>query len=1091
MFIRFLVQVICLSALLIPSIASAQVPNKPLSVDASDGTELDRIVVDWSAPSGGGTPTDYDVFRVTLTDFLASPVGCSGAALTTVAHPTTRVDDTTPTAGVSYVYSVRSRNASGTSTCSNVDTGFRKLGSATNVTATQGTNPGGVNVSWTAPSGSFSGYELYRDTSPNSCGVLINNGIGAGATSFLDATAVPGVLYYYSIRVVTADINNITSDCSNEANGFVKVLAPTNVSATDGTNENEVIVTWTAPTGTINSYNIYRSENDVACGSLLQTGVSPNAPLQFSDSTAVPGTQYYYSVRPVSSAGTGTCSATDDGHAKIGKPINISATDGAHNDKIVVTWQAPSAGGNITGYNLYRDTSASLCQTILQSGLAAGTNSFEDTTATPGVIYHYSIKTISPLGQSTCSATDSGFIATSAKQVSGTVVSPTGAPVPGVQVSNGIDVVFTNASGVFVFPAVFPGTYTITPVKTGYNFSPDGFSGSVTVTNADINNANFNSTCATDYILSSANLCIFKDGIPSVPTNVRASDGTSFDFVLVEWSLTEGAVTYNIFRSISATEQGTSVATGVSGLSYQDTSAIPGKKYFYSVTAVNALAESSRSNSDEGFRADSSGSGDSDGDGVSDAQEDVDGTDNNDQGSFRLHLTSPAYSKFNTFISQFAFLELTATGNKAVDVTVTVYNLDGTALNSTSVSVEPQQQIDIDVNKLVGIKDTYGLLRLDFDDSETGATLQGRMSIYRLNGDGTYSFAYARELRNATRGQTYAISNSIDPQGIGYLVPNWAEIVNLDSVPRTFTYNLYRQSGEQISSKVITIPALGELDIQAGHEHGANVYLNQFIPHDGATNYLAYVTRYSSNDFGGAEAKTYNYASSTEARIGTGSNQFLFTSAKSSGCWVQTNWVEVVNTREVNVTATLTFRDADGNTVGTDSVTLLPRSQYHFNASALLPQNSFGSVKVSSSHLEGLYVQSAIYYHDTCGSGLLQTAYIAQGQIAPRDVVTGSYNTFIGITNQLRVVNISENNEDVTLKLSKLGAGEIFSGDQSLTPGQSLEVNLSDPGTFNTQSNEVGTVVLQSTDSEVIMTQNVRFREVNGIADFALPIIFQ
>jgi len=50
------------------------------------------------------------------------------------------------------------------------------------------------------------------------------------------------------------------------------------------------------------------------------------------------------------------------------------------------------------------------------------------------------------------------------------------------------------------------------------------------------------------------------------------------------------------------------------------------------------------------------------------------------------------------------------------------------------------------------------------------------MSNYRLNPDGqSYSFAFAKELRNPTQGVTYASSNSIDPQGSGFLVPNQRE----------------------------------------------------------------------------------------------------------------------------------------------------------------------------------------------------------------------------------------------------------------------------------------------------------------------------
>ena len=88
---------------------------------------------------------------------------------------------------------------------------------------------------------------------------------------------------------------------------------------------------------------------------------------------------------------------------------------------------------------------------------------------------------------------------------------------------------------------------------------------------------------------------------PPVPTGVSASDGAYTDKVSISWTGSSGATSYNLYRSTTSTRPSTAIKTGVTSL-YSDTTATPGTKYYYWVSAVNS-AGASYSTSDTGYRA--------------------------------------------------------------------------------------------------------------------------------------------------------------------------------------------------------------------------------------------------------------------------------------------------------------------------------------------------------------------------------------------------------------------------------------------------------------------------------------------------------
>jgi len=90
---------------------------------------------------------------------------------------------------------------------------------------------------------------------------------------------------------------------------------------------------------------------------------------------------------------------------------------------------------------------------------------------------------------------------------------------------------------------------------------------------------------------------------PSAPTGVDASDGTPSGLVRVTWNAASGAASYDIYRADMPAWTGTSpkrIASST-GMSYDDTTAVSGSRYYYWVKARNSGGVSKYSNFDPGY----------------------------------------------------------------------------------------------------------------------------------------------------------------------------------------------------------------------------------------------------------------------------------------------------------------------------------------------------------------------------------------------------------------------------------------------------------------------------------------------------------
>jgi len=377
-------------------------PASPRNLAASDGTYTDRVALTWTGSAGA---TSYKVYRNT--------VGNGATAVQIGTASALSYADYTAAPGRPYYYWVKATGPGGDSSFSNVDTGYRAVRPASprNLSAT--TYADRVVLSWTGSAGATS-YKIYRNTS---CNALTAVQIGAApASPYSDYTATPGRPYYYWVKASNAAGD---SPFSNPVIGYraVRPTSPRNLSATDGTYTDRVVLSWTGSAGAT-SYKVYRN---TSCNGATAVQIGTASTPTYSDSSGAQGMPYYYWVKASNVAGDSAFSNVDTGYRAFPRPpapTGVSASDGTYSDHVVISW-TPSAGA--VGYKIFRhahDTSATATQISI-----AVAPPFSDYSAGAGTLYYYWVKAYSAGGDSGFSLADCGW--------HGSVGSPTPLTVDG------------------------------------------------------------------------------------------------------------------------------------------------------------------------------------------------------------------------------------------------------------------------------------------------------------------------------------------------------------------------------------------------------------------------------------------------------------------------------------------------------------------------------------------------------------------------------------------------------------------------------------------------------------------------------------
>jgi titin len=384
-----------------PVMVQATVPSAPQSLTATGGSG--SVSLSWAAPSSnGGSPiTGYDVYRGT------SPGGESATPLATNVSARS-FTDTGLTNGTTYYYTVTAVNAVGQSPQSGEASATPQatVPSAPSGLVASGGN-GSVVLSWAVPNSDggspITGYDVYRGTSAGgeSATPVATNVAGS---NFTDTGVTNGTTYYYKVTAVNAVGQ---SPQSGEASATPQApatvpTAPQGLTAAGG--NGTVKLSWSAPASNggaaVNGYDVYRG---TSAGGESATPVATNVTgTSFTDTGVTNGTTYYYTVTAVNAVGqspqSAEASATPQATAP-SAPLTVVAAAG--NASVTVSWSVPASNGGspITGYDVYRGTSAGGESATPVATNVAGT-SFTDTGVTNGTTYYYKVTAVNAVGQS-------------------------------------------------------------------------------------------------------------------------------------------------------------------------------------------------------------------------------------------------------------------------------------------------------------------------------------------------------------------------------------------------------------------------------------------------------------------------------------------------------------------------------------------------------------------------------------------------------------------------------------------------------------------------------------------------------------------
>jgi fibronectin type 3 domain-containing protein len=352
----------------------------PTGVTASDGTSTSAVLVAWNAVPGA---TGYKVFRAT-----SSTAPALLASVTTTSYT-----DASALPGVQYSYSVKAFGVGGTGDgpASLPDAGWRNMLAPAAVAASDGTSLDGIGVTWSASDGAAS-YKVFR-----AAGVAAPVQVGSTSAlvlAFTDVTAVPGVLYRYTVKA-SGGLGTGDSAATDGDTGWRMLQAPRALSATDGTSTMQVTLTWSASPGA-SLYRVYRSDRPDAIGT--------SASATYADTSAVPGVTYTYWVKAAGATGTGdsAASSTDTGWRGVPAPTGVAASDGTNTSGVLVTWTAVPG---VSSYRVMRGAPGS----PLSALATCSTTAYLDTATSVGVRYAYAVQAVTAAGTGLLSASDTGW----------------------------------------------------------------------------------------------------------------------------------------------------------------------------------------------------------------------------------------------------------------------------------------------------------------------------------------------------------------------------------------------------------------------------------------------------------------------------------------------------------------------------------------------------------------------------------------------------------------------------------------------------------------------------------------------------------
>jgi len=316
---------------------------------------------------------------------------------TTIATGVTDLfyDDTSVTAGNTYVYKVLGITPTGTSEYSSTSS-ITVAGSPDQVTGLVGTSGATPVLDWTAPNdngGAITNYKIYRDT-------VLHDTIG-NVLTYTDSTSVViGTTYDYTVAAVNG-MGDGPQSAAVAVTAATPPDAPTSVDATAV--PNQINLTWVTPASdngsAITGYKIFRTDNLVTPMATL--GV---VNLWNGDASGTIGVSYTYNVHAINAMGDSPAGVSDTVvHGNVPAQVIVSSVAALLGLAIKIDWDAPVANGYaISSYVVESTVNGGTSWTSVGTPNAL---TLTHQSLTEANQYQYRVSAVNALGTGTPSAT--------------------------------------------------------------------------------------------------------------------------------------------------------------------------------------------------------------------------------------------------------------------------------------------------------------------------------------------------------------------------------------------------------------------------------------------------------------------------------------------------------------------------------------------------------------------------------------------------------------------------------------------------------------------------------------------------------------
>lgn len=376
----------------------AQLPDAPTNLVASTGTVANHMSLTWTAPTGAGTPafttyewqisfdgTNWSGWTATNSTATSASVDCTGGGITCYAQ-------------------VRAVNSVGGSDASDPDsaTTATEPGQLFLTSATPASTPGWNDLVWETAN-FYEGYPSYDTVqfrvkvNSGSYGAWTSTGTLSG--SYTDTSCGSGNVCTYEVRAVNAVGAGLAS---NEESATGVPGAPTSLTASTGTVEAHMSISWTAPSQigapALDHYEYRISTDGTSYGAWTSTGSTATTA---SVDCGAGGVTCWAEVRAANTVGAGDASDPDSATSATapGQLVLTSAAAASTPGWIDLTWETSNF---YAGYPSYTDVQyrVKINSGSYGSWTSTGTTSgsYLDTSCGSGNTCTYQVRAVNAVG---------------------------------------------------------------------------------------------------------------------------------------------------------------------------------------------------------------------------------------------------------------------------------------------------------------------------------------------------------------------------------------------------------------------------------------------------------------------------------------------------------------------------------------------------------------------------------------------------------------------------------------------------------------------------------------------------------------------